>query len=522
MIRGNVLIGWSMAALTAVGASAQVTFNTTPDWESSDTRYSTGAAVVDLNRDGWQDLVIANGNDIARQPLAVYHNLGDGTFPAAPDWESNDIAYNGHLDVADVNADGWPDVAVAVLLNEGGPAAKLYLNNNGTLSSQPDWTSGEAARAFGVAFGDVNNDGRPDLAVATGWAYEPGYAATSTLHVNIEGQLEVAPSWQTDSQAHYMNLHWTDADNDGWQDLLFVASGTHTWLYRNLGGALETSPSWSTLDNQNQFSFMATSGDVDADGYRELFVTDNNQLTGGSGRFRRYDGLAAGDFTPMPSWWFFEGYGSAVALADVDADGDLDLTTGGWWERTRMFFNQAGLYASFSNWNSAGVSVVERIVFSDIDNSALRREVETFTPSDGPNLFYLSHQPIQEVLSVRVDDNEIGPAGYTFSREHGWVTVGVTTAEEIEVDYLFSHSLDMAISNWDNNKGNFVYYNQRLANHNCDGDGDVDLDDQACLHACLAGPGEPVSADSCGMFDADLDRDVYLVDAAEFQRAFSG
>jgi len=82
-------------------ASAQQAYPTVPDWVSADTPVSTGGALVDLDRDGWLDLVVANGNDMAQQPVAVYYNQGDGTFPPTPDWQSADTAFHGHLDVAD-------------------------------------------------------------------------------------------------------------------------------------------------------------------------------------------------------------------------------------------------------------------------------------------------------------------------------------------------------------------------------------------------------------------------------------
>jgi hypothetical protein len=504
-------------------ATGQLIYRNSPDWTSADTQYSTGAALVDLDGDAWLDLVVSNGNDMNRERVVVYYNQGDGTFPLTPDWQSSDLAYNGHLAVADVNGDGWPDVAVALLLNEGGPAAKLYLNNGGVLSSWPDWTSTEAARAFGVAFGDVNNDGRPDLAVVTGWPYNPGYEAKSTVHVNVNGQLENTASWQSDDLNEYMGGHWTDADNDGWLDLLAVAADTHTWVYRNLGGTLETTASWHTTDNIDQYAIMGTTGDVDGDGWRELFTTDNTQLSG-SGYFRQYAGLAGGYFTQTPTWQYYEGYGSAIALADVDADGDLDLATGAWWDYTRLFLNVGGQFGAGSNWQSTGTSVVEKIVFGDIDHSALRPGLETFVPAADQHLFYLSRQPIDRIWQVRADGVELDPDEYTVGHEHGWVTVAEAPAVELEVDYLFSRGLDMAVSNWDSDKGNYVYRNRLRLNGNCDGDGDgdVDLDDYPYLYDCLTGPTVTLDPYACGAFDTDSDDDVDLVDLAAFLLRFTG
>lgn len=63
----------------------------------------------------------------------------------------------------------------------------------------------------------------------------------------------------------------------------------------------------------------------------------------------------------------------------------------------------------------------------------------------------------------------------------------------------------MAVTGWSGSQGDFVYYNQLLANANCDGYTDVDLDDFACLCDCRSGLGVPLDPDVCGRFDSDLD-----------------
>jgi len=159
----------------------------TPDWVSDNPHYSTGAALADFNLDGWLDLVVSDGNDMLPGRLNVYYNDGNGNLPTTASWQSDDTGYNGHLDVSDVNGDGWPDVAVSYLGTSSsfGPVARLYLNNNGVLSSEPDWNSDVTGNAFGVDFGDMNNDGRPDLAVATGWSYNPPHEYHNFVYLNI-------------------------------------------------------------------------------------------------------------------------------------------------------------------------------------------------------------------------------------------------------------------------------------------------------------------------------------------------
>ena len=436
-------------------------YPSTPDWESDNPHYSTGSALADINQDGWLDLVVADGNDMLPGRLNVYYN-NNGAFPTTASWQSDDSAYNGHLDVADVNGDGWPDVAVSYLgeFSTTAPIARLYLNNNGVLSSLPDWSADIVGNAFGVDFGDMNNDGRPDLAVATGWSYSPQHFYHNYVYLNVGGMLETTASWQSDDQYNYQGVLWVDADDDGWLDLIGIGTEQDTMLYRNLDGILETTASWQTADSGNQDGIMVTAGDVNSDGIRDLFATDNTQLSG-SGRFKQYLGLSQGLFETTYSWSFYDGYGSAVALADVNGDSKLDLATGAWWDNTRIFFNDGDGLPTSPSWNSQGTSVVEKIVFGDV-GPQLKEYIltESYGPDGDRKLFYLPHQPIQGIVSITLDGVALDPSEYTFSREHGWFTVPTAPSVSVEVEYKYSNSLDMIVSNWDSDVGNFLYYNQ--------------------------------------------------------------
>jgi hypothetical protein len=225
---------------------------------------------------------------------------------------------------------------------------------------------------------------------------------------------------------------------------------------------------------------MVTAGDVNGDGLRDLFTTDNTQL-GGSGRFKQYSGLPGGLFETTYSWSYYDGYGSAVALADVNADGLLDLATGAWWDHTRLFFNTGGGLPISPSWNSAATSVVEKIVFGDVNPPCATELMFTqlFPADGGRRLFYLPHQPLQGILAVHRDGSELNPDEYTYSRECGWISVAATPSESIVVRYSYSHSLDMIVSNWDANIGNQLYYNLLFDDCNDNGVADgCDIADQ--------------------------------------------
>jgi hypothetical protein len=430
-----------------------------PDWESGSPAYSTGGALADLNNDNWLDLVVSDGNDMSPGYVRVYLNDGSGHLPTQASWQSADIAYNGHLDVADVNGDGWLDVAVSYLGSgtSHGPIARLYLNNNGILSSNPDWTSTISGHAFGVDFGDMNNDGRPDLAIATGDAYDSSYFHTY-VYLNTDGSFGSSPSWESADQNIYMGCLWVDADDDGWLDLAGIGSETQTQIYRNLGGELETTASWHTMDSANQFGIMLASGDVTGDGIRDLFATDNNQLSGGDKYFKQYTGLSTGFFETTHTWEFIAGCGSTVALADVNGDNLLDLATGAWWEHTNLFLNQGTGLPTTPSWTSTHSPVAEKIVFGNVGPES-NEHIYTEHFTAGRSLVYLSHRQIQRINAVVCDGATLTPAEYTYSRDEGWVTVGTTPVHFLNVTYTYSFSQDMVVTNWDPNVGNFLYYN---------------------------------------------------------------
>jgi hypothetical protein len=433
----------------------------TPDWISTNPHYSTGAALADFNGDGWLDLVISDGNDIEKGRLNVYYN-NEGFFPTTANWQSSDLGYNGHLDVGDVNGDGWPDVAVSYLGTSSsfGPIARVYLNNDGELSSIPDWTSDITGNSFGVDFGDMNNDGRPDLAVATGWSYAPYYNYHNYVYLNVDGNLESTASWISDDIYTYQGTHWVDADDDGWLDLAYIGTGQETYIYKNNNGNLETTASWNTSDSINQDGIMLTSGDVNFDGIKDLFTTDNTQL-GGSGRFKQYNGITDGFFETTYSWNYYEYYGSAVTLTDVNYDDKLDLATGGWWDHTRIFINDGSGLPNNPTWSSGETSVVEKIVFGNVGPDYNEITIEDiFSADENRKLFYLSRQNIQKIMSVKCDDIYLDSSEYTYSREHSWITVKTAPTNSVEVSYKYSKSQDMIVSNWDAHIGNFLYYNR--------------------------------------------------------------
>ncbi len=246
----------------------------------SKTRWNSGCAFLDYDRDGHLDLFVANyiDFDIKTAPLPeaancrykgiqvacgppglqggkniLYHNNGDGTFTDVSEKSGmwNTIGtYGLSVGVCDFDNDGWPDIYVA----DDSTAATLYVNQkDGTFKEQsiedgvaysPD---GKPQAGMGVSIGDYNRDGYFDI-VKTNFAGD-----TDSLYVNLgDGTFDDA-TYTAGLGVNTRFLGWgvgfLDMDNDGWLDILVCnghvypeVDGTqvdapyaeHKYLYRNL------------------------------------------------------------------------------------------------------------------------------------------------------------------------------------------------------------------------------------------------------------------------------------------------
>jgi enediyne biosynthesis protein E4 len=214
---------------------------------------SLGVALLDENRDGWPDLLVANDT----QPNKLYRNQHNGTFKDAAveaglAFSSEGKARAGMgVDVADFENSGLPGVAITNFDNE---MIGLYrLSGKNFEDIAPQSGVGIASRnslGFGCAFLDVNLDGWLDFAVANGHIDETvrnirgnvGYAQPPQLFLsNGKGTFhdvaaEIGGSF--DQPKVGRGLAYGDFDRDGDLDLLITTNNGPAYVYRNdqLGG----------------------------------------------------------------------------------------------------------------------------------------------------------------------------------------------------------------------------------------------------------------------------------------------
>jgi hypothetical protein len=235
-------------------------------------------------------------------------------------------------------------------------------------------------------------------------------------------------------------------------------------VYRQTPFGIESHSGWQSLDN-GPITVRLAFGDLNRDGNTDLAVAENNQINSGDGRFRLYSGLPAG-LSPSPSWSSdYSGYGSEVVLGDVNGDGWLDLLGGSWGENglfdapVRTFPNRYDAPLDTQPaWVSGTGSVIERLVLGDVNNDGLHEATARFVGDSLRQLFQLPRVPFREVTRVVADGVELGPVDYCSDPAGGWVSLGAAPAVAVVIDYVYSTRLDMAVSNWDGDQGNFLFY----------------------------------------------------------------
>ena len=439
-----------------------------PDWESTPSgMVSTGLGLADINGDGWKDIIVANGNDMQRQHLVVYYNLGDGSFNSVPDWQSQDIDYHGHLAVGDLNADGWPDVAVSVYIGPTGfnspGKLKIYYNNEGVLEDTPSFES-EEFYTFSCAMGDADGDGDLDIATTAGESYNQ-INETAKIFYNANGTFSATAEWNSTLLFSSLDVDFGDVDGNGKLDLVFAGERWPSYIFlAGNTGEIPNTYSWETSENPVYMNSLDI-GKTGQNGTTGIVFSGNDQL-GGDGKVKLY---TFEDEIPPASAaaWASDsaGYWSGILLHDVDLDGIIDLIYGGWWLPLRIHLGNEEYFEDLPEYTSQTNSVVEAIQIADLNKDGMEEQLESFIISEqNESVFYLS-QPIEFIQFVVISDMGIGPEYFCYVPGKNWVSVDkeiTVPGDTVHIRYSYSRKGDMVVTNWDNSKGNYIFYNDTV------------------------------------------------------------
>jgi hypothetical protein len=198
---------------------------------------SQAAVWVDINNDGWLDLFVGNENE----PAQLFLNKGDGTFEdisAASGIAGDGTSFSKGVTAADYDGDGYVDLYVS---NLNGPNF-LYRNNHDNTFTEVAAKAGVPGngRGFATWFFDYDNDGFPDLFVTSYFASVeetaktylglPHNAETLRLYKNMgDGTFrDVTAETGLDKVYMPMGANFGDVDNDGYLDI-YLGTGNPSY-----------------------------------------------------------------------------------------------------------------------------------------------------------------------------------------------------------------------------------------------------------------------------------------------------
>jgi hypothetical protein len=204
----------------------------------------------------------------------------------------------------------------------------------------------------GVAIADVNRDGAPDILLSNSGALkaaERPAAARDRLYIN-DGKgvfTDRTDEWGLASSGYGQGVAVGDFDNDGWTDVFLTNFEGDNRLLKNTGARFEDVTRSSGITSDGRWATSAGFFDMDADGDLDLYIvryvdfTTENPLKIYRNRMQIYstpiyynpvadqiwrnDGNGRFSDASGPSGIASaKGNGLALALGDIDADGDTD------------------------------------------------------------------------------------------------------------------------------------------------------------------------------------------------------
>ena len=291
-----------------------------------------GLAAVDLNDDGAVDLLPAGSSS----PTYALVNVG-GVLTSTKDirFDGSELPPTNGLAAGDINQDGRPDI---VLARSRGYADLVYTNQGGGeffSAELPD----SLAESQGATFFDADADGDLDLFISRHidmsqtdvLALEAGTqrAESNGFYINEGGTFVAGPPVGVIDAATFQAVP-LDADVDGDLDLYLVndfgAFIEPSALMMNDGTGHFTEKEDCGCD-QAMFGMGASASDANNDGLIDLHLTDfgSPQLLLGLGMGSFYDSTLASGAGIVPSADRVTSWGTT--FVDIDQDGSDDIAT---------------------------------------------------------------------------------------------------------------------------------------------------------------------------------------------------
>jgi hypothetical protein len=343
--------------------------------------YGMGTATADYDNDGDTDLFVTSYGD-----SVLYCNNGNGTFTdmtaqakiKVDGWPTSagflDYDNDGDLDLFVCRYVQWnfaSNIHCGARTPEGRsychtdnfkPITNLLFRNNGdstfTDVSQASQIASSAGKGLGVAFADLNDDGKLDISVANDSYQQFLFRNEGTGTFKEIGVLAGVGYTEDGKTFAGMGTDFVDVDDDGFPDIITTALSNETYAYFHNNG--DESFTYATLFSSLGEITRLLSGwgmrifDYDNDGVKDLFlanshVMDNIEVTQPHLRYKQKPlllkkiGRKFQDVSSVSGDIFQQLLAArGAAFGDLDNDGDVDIVVSNCNEPAYVLRNEGG------------------------------------------------------------------------------------------------------------------------------------------------------------------------------------
>ncbi len=306
---------------------------------------------ADYNNDGWPDILVLRGGwwgKFGNYPCSLLRNNGPNAKGQITFTDVTEAAglMSPHptqtAAFADYDNDGWLDIFIGHETSSDDPhGSELFHNNgDGTFTNVADKMGLAQLRYVkGVAWGDYNNDGRPDLYVSRKGAANLLFRNDGDKFTDVTAQAGVAEPVES------FGTYFFDYDNDGNLDLLVAGyyidkledipafhlglpnKAEVPRLYHNNGNGTFTDVTHKLGMDRVILSMGLGFGDLDNDGYLDCYFgtgTPDYEALLPNRMFRNNHGQGFQDVTTSGGFGQLQ-KGHAISFADFNRDGNEDV-----------------------------------------------------------------------------------------------------------------------------------------------------------------------------------------------------
>ena len=283
-------------------------------------------SVGDLNGDGKPDLAIANFNSASVSVLLNTTAPGATTPTYSPEAQFATKTSPRSVSIGDLNNDGKPDLAIANFISD---SVSVLLNTTAAGATTPNYinqiTFAAGRRPGSVSIGDLNGDGKPDLAIAC----EGSDGVSVLLSTRAAG--EVIPTFASPSTfatgSDPYSVSIGDLSGDGKPDLAvanFYTDSVSVLLNTTAPGATTPSYASQTTFATGSRPASVSIGDLNGDGKPDLAIANSESASVSVLLNTTAPGAATPTYANQTT--FATGSGpKSVSIGDFNGDGKPDL-----------------------------------------------------------------------------------------------------------------------------------------------------------------------------------------------------